>query len=790
MTITSHEVTARNILANVLTVLLLALGAFQDAEAAHRRRAVSPALVKNICELQAIRNNPSGTYVLANDIDAGDFTCNNGVAFQFMSIGNDDTPFSGSFDGGGFAISRLSIKSANVCGGGYLQCAGLFGENSGTISNVRLVELNIDITSLGPVGGLTGINRGVIRGVFLRGTISAAGDDDRGIVIIGGLAGVNEGSISFSQSALALNASGRFGEPEIGGLVGDNFAGIEQSFSTGPIAVRSGSLGGSVEGFIGGLVGSNYGTILYSYSSSIITDRLSGNFVTQDGGLVGGQTGGSISSSSATGSLSGSNALGGLIGGLEGGTVLDSFATGNVTSSAAIVGGFAGAVDTQAMITRSFSTGHVKSTQGLVGGFVGWAQQPANFSNTYWDLHTSGVGDPSKGCGNLSNCSGVVGLATKDFKGKIPGGLNTPDWMQVKFPIRFESIDSQITDYPKLWALSFPITHFPLSGQSPYGSDTTNPLGARITSVFDHSMPWENAKQVPTKAEGVLYRCDDFALAFTGAVGTRKAGTDDPDDSCIAPGYQQDRKGTPFDLGGVNYYGVSGKTWYLNYDGHPGYDYVADHEPVFAATSGILFYPWESVGMTGRSYHAYCFFHALSEVPDSAPTYRLYYLHLSTHPAGVDPNSPPCDYDLGDTKGQTVTISDPNWIPAGCVYRDQAGAPFTPSSLPLPGGTHVEVPPGKQCVIAVSGDAGTIDSNGMTHPHLHVELQQIVPTSALAKGKFRDNFPCFNEDDYEGGRDKKHLCIPVDPYGWTGATTDCSGDLKNWHTEGTDVWVA
>ena len=81
----------------------------------------------------------------------------------------------------------------------------------------------------------------------------------------------------------------------------------------------------------------------------------------------------------------------------------------------------------------------------------------------------------------------------------------------------------------------------------------------------------------------------------------------------------------------------------LNYDGHPGYDYKAeDGTSVFAAASGSVFYPHNMVGLLGSPNNAYCNFHVLGIAPDSVTCFRIYYLHLSTHPNNVScPGSPP-----------------------------------------------------------------------------------------------------------------------------------------------------
>jgi hypothetical protein len=145
--------------------------------------------------------------------------------------------------------------------------------------------------------------------------------------------------------------------------------------------------------------------------------------------------------------------------------------------------------------------------------------------------------------------------------------------------------------------------------------------------------------QINLKTNRMLYECNGEVLAFTNNKGLKTNGADVG--GCNQPGYQQDNNGTPFSLAGAMYTGTlcnKGQTKcgnkYLNYDGHPGYDYHAGRgTPVFAAVTGMISYPWNAVGMTRHNYDAYCWFHALALHPDNNENYVIYYLHLDTHPA-------------------------------------------------------------------------------------------------------------------------------------------------------------
>ena len=75
-------------------------------------------------------------------------------------------------------------------------------------------------------------------GSYVTGTVSGTGAD------VGGLVGANWGYLLFASYA-AVEVTGR---TDVGGLVGENQAGVRASFATGRV---------SGERYVGGLVGTN-----------------------------------------------------------------------------------------------------------------------------------------------------------------------------------------------------------------------------------------------------------------------------------------------------------------------------------------------------------------------------------------------------------------------------------------------------------------------------------------------------------------------------------------------------
>jgi len=88
--------------------------------------------IYNESGLNAIKNNPSGKYYLANNINLS----NN----RRTAICDLNTPFTGIFDGNGYGITGLNF-SATI--GENYALYGLFGVNKGTIKNLKIQNCNV-----------------------------------------------------------------------------------------------------------------------------------------------------------------------------------------------------------------------------------------------------------------------------------------------------------------------------------------------------------------------------------------------------------------------------------------------------------------------------------------------------------------------------------------------------------------------------------------------------------------------------------------------------------------------
>ncbi len=269
-------------------------------------------------------------------------------------IGDEETPFSGDFDGDGLRISNLRVDTTEAAGlfgnvTGRIDALGLWdpeisggtrvGALAGTLGSggrvTNVIVENAAVKAENVAGALVGWNEGVIRDSHVRSsnvdvnggpTPSVWGDSEvNRVAIAGGLVGL---SLSWTNTALIVDSSAEITmqgrSVGIGGLVGMNRAEIRGSSSFGVIN-SSGSVG---EAFLyGGLVGLNVreGKISESFSrADLLTSAVA------VGGLVGGNEG-TIINSYADGTVEGSDIHGGLVGGHgEDGVIEDSFAYGEV----------------------------------------------------------------------------------------------------------------------------------------------------------------------------------------------------------------------------------------------------------------------------------------------------------------------------------------------------------------------------------------------------------------------------------------------------------------------------
>ncbi|WP_221795678.1 filamentous hemagglutinin N-terminal domain-containing protein [Oceanobacter mangrovi] len=174
--------------------------------------------------------------------------------------------------------SGVGVKDTLADDEGNSSIGGLVGINYGLLANSYTYAGSLDIVNIG--GGLVGTNEtsGVIVNSSTRYNSATVVADAATVTYLGGLVGVNNGTISKSYSTLLVSTgSSRYDEEDFpdliaGGFVGQNNGTIDQSYAYHDTETGTGSMAISLS-TVGGFVGENTGTITNAYAY----DMLDGN---------------------------------------------------------------------------------------------------------------------------------------------------------------------------------------------------------------------------------------------------------------------------------------------------------------------------------------------------------------------------------------------------------------------------------------------------------------------------------------------------------------------------------
>jgi hypothetical protein len=214
-----------------------------------------PTPINDEADLLALMNTVdpatdwSADYILMADLDMTVETCS--------PIGNDNDPFTGSFDGNGHTISNVTI---NGDGGDddYIGFFGFIGQE-GVVYDLTLE--NVDMTGDSFVGGFVGTNLGQIMNCTVSGEVTA-------FEAAGGFAGQNFNSIDNCSSSCNVLGEGEGDSYIYGGFVGSNSFDYTQALETETLSITmpvisNCSASGNVEcsAGAGGFVSLNIGYI-------------------------------------------------------------------------------------------------------------------------------------------------------------------------------------------------------------------------------------------------------------------------------------------------------------------------------------------------------------------------------------------------------------------------------------------------------------------------------------------------------------------------------------------------
>ncbi|MCL2011906.1 MAG: hypothetical protein FWG75_03850 [Cystobacterineae bacterium] len=342
---------------------------------------------------------------------------------NWVPIGTEDSPFTGSFDGKGHTIEHLTIRS------GTEDNVGLFGYlNGAQLSNIALE--NVELHGEHIVGSIAAnMVASTLSNSYSTGKVSAPGrvevwgDVREGVA--GGIVGeMRESTLIGSNSAVELSGQGC-----AGGIVGHMWENstLTNSHNTGELELVAGVAGG-IAGDMDGestISGSyNTGNIAATFAGGIV-GRMSHSAITKTyntgkargadyaGGIAGKIWGSTLSSSYNVGEVHAQLRAGGIAGYVTRSTLSNNYSTGPATAAAdeaerVSAGGIVGLIEDDSTITNSYSTGEIRARDSA-GGIAGDMRERTTLSHCVAinsSIHLTGA------TGHWGRVVGFIGGAT------------------------------------------------------------------------------------------------------------------------------------------------------------------------------------------------------------------------------------------------------------------------------------------------------------------------------------------------------------------------------------------
>ena len=386
-----------------------------------------PYEIANQEQLDSVRD-----YLGSNFKQIANITINTTTYPNWSPIGEEGSPFTGSYNGDGHSITGLKInETASEDSHTVLGLFGVVG-SGGSISNIRLENVDIYVVSGSStsvesfIGGLAGANLGTISNCSVTGILDVASQQIAAGGLVGNIGGFNgvfgspgangSGVVTGCTSNCTLNVAGYYQVVHAGGLVGEAFkagSSVNNSSSTGTVICRGGSDVNQTGPTAGGLLGYADGIEIEDCSSDAVVSAVNARSQANAGGLIGGIVGNcTISNCTSTGNAEASDApgskgtrlcVGGLIGySFSSSAINNCHCTGNVTAagtgaatpaysySAVYSGGFIGYISLGSDVVRisqCYATGNAIATVSTFGyayaGGFGGCYSKADVSKSY-----------------------------------------------------------------------------------------------------------------------------------------------------------------------------------------------------------------------------------------------------------------------------------------------------------------------------------------------------------------------------------------------------------------------
>lgn len=370
----------------ILTVFLALAVVFTMSFAAVPAYAASGTAITSVDDLKAMENNPGGSYYLANDIEVP----------EGLSLFTDSrTPFTGTFDGNGYAIKNYTYSTTTE----DLMHAGLFCRTkNASFKNLTMTNVNISVKSGGNFAALAAYGQGTtFENITVSGKLSASGIVNSLGGIVGSLSGgsltkcTNKADVTITGAADAAAAG-------VAGTASANTT-VKNCSNSGAISI-SGPIDGGRSYRAAGI--SNVaGTVISCKNTGNVSVKTSGSMegvVSLSAAGVVGTSSKQITSCTNTGKItmnstvevSRSILMGGIAANAENAKITKSWNKGAVTFNGvaeygAVVGGL-GAITSN--ISQSWNKGAVSAKASkneldvVAGGLAGTAVDMRNSYNT------------------------------------------------------------------------------------------------------------------------------------------------------------------------------------------------------------------------------------------------------------------------------------------------------------------------------------------------------------------------------------------------------------------------
>lgn len=301
-----------------------------------------------------------------------------------------------------FCLDKAFRQTADIALTGTWTPIGSGGSPfTGTYDGNGFSITNLSVSLAADYAGLFGETNGAtLTGITVSGSVV-------GQRYVGGLVGwASSSTVVNCRASVSVLSDNFLNRTEgVGGLIGYLTGGSVRSSSASGSVSRAYSNGNRVRN-IGGLVGYSDGVVSSSFATGAVTGT------TSVGGLIGYQNGAAVQRSYASGNVAGDAAVGGLFGQLSTvgsglNLVENVYARGAATAGSTSVGSLIGSV-TGAGGTRGLAYG-TGAVSGGAGGFIG--DSNAAWVGAFWDVMTTGKSSAT----NAGALSGVSGKTTTEL---------------------------------------------------------------------------------------------------------------------------------------------------------------------------------------------------------------------------------------------------------------------------------------------------------------------------------------------------------------------------------------